>query len=90
MSVVHIAGLETQIGHHLRQRCGWCGAVIIDHDLTRIAVPAGQDPRPGTWPPGRLVEVSDGNPRGSWTVRHADGDPLPPNACGALDPAATR
>ena len=90
MTVIHIAGLDTQIGQHLRQRCAWCGAVLLDYDLTRLAAPVGMDPRPGTWTVGRLVEVADGNPRGSWLVEHADGDPLPGNACGALDPAATR
>jgi hypothetical protein len=84
--VVHIAGLETQVGDHLRQRCGWCGAVLLDYALDRIAVPAGQDPRPRTWPVGVLVEVD-----GAWStlVEHEDGQQLPENACGHLDPAAT-
>jgi hypothetical protein len=93
MTVIHIAGLDITVGQHLRQRCGWCGAILTDYDLTRLvvlAVPDGQDPRPATWPVGGLVEVDDGNPRASWVVKHADGDELPANACGALDPAATR
>ncbi|HZB28951.1 MAG TPA: hypothetical protein VE465_02175 [Streptosporangiaceae bacterium] len=90
MSVIHIAGPDITVGHHLRQRCAWCGATLIDDDLTRLAVPAGQDPRPATWTVGALVEVDGDNPRASWVVEHVDGDPLPDNACGALDPAATR
>lgn len=85
-SIVHIAGNEVQVGHLLRQRCAWCGAVLVDYDLTRIAVPEGQDPRPGTWPAGELIEV-DGP--ASWVQEHTDGEPLPPNACGRLDPEVT-
>lgn len=80
-SVVHIAGPDIRIGEHLRQRCAWCGTVLVDYDLTRIAVPIGQDPTPGTWPVGGLVEVDGGV---SWTVAHQDGQPLPPNACDQL------
>lgn len=82
MSVVHIAGLDVQIGTQLRQRCAWCGAVLFDYALDRIAVPEGQDPRPATWTVGALIEV-DGNAK--WAVPHNDGDQLPANACAALD-----
>lgn len=85
-SVVHIAGPDIQVGAQLRQRCAWCGAVLIDYDLNRIAVPEGQDPRPSTWPVGELIEV-DGP--ASWVVEHTDGDQLPPNACGQLDHEVT-
>lgn len=86
-AVIHIAGPGVQVGQHLRQRCGWCGAVLIECALDRIAVPVGQDPRPGTWGVGALVAV-DGP--ASWVVEHADGDPLPDGACAMLDPAVTR
>lgn len=81
-SVVHIAGPDIQVGAQLRQRCAWCGAVLFDYALDRIAVPEGEDPRPGTWPVGELVEV-DG-PAG-WVRAHVDGEPLPPNACAQID-----
>ena len=84
--MIHIAGVDITIGPLIRQRCGWCGALLIDYDLTRIAVPAGQDPRPATWPVGDLVEV-DGNL--TTIVPHADGDKLPAEACARLDPAVT-
>jgi len=84
--VIHIAGVDVQVGAHLRQRCSWCGAVLIDYDLTRVAVMEGEDPRPATWPPGDLVLV-DGNV--SATVAHNDGDQLPSNACAALDTEVT-
>ena len=69
--VIHIAGLDIQVGAQLRQRCGWCGAVIVDYDLARTASPCGdhcqeygckpENHRPGTWLVGGLVEV-DGVP----------------------------
>ena len=85
-AVIHIAGAQVQIGPLLRQRCSWCGAMLCDYDLTRIAVPEGQDPRPGMWGQGDLVAV-DGN--ASWVVDHEDGAELPDGACGKLDPAVT-
>jgi hypothetical protein len=84
--VVHIAGLDVQVGDQLRQRCAWCGAVLIDYALARIAVPVGQDPRPGTWAVGALVEV-DGPM--SVVVSHEDGAQLPDNACAQIDPEVT-
>ncbi|MGI5223545.1 hypothetical protein [Actinoallomurus sp. CA-142502] len=84
--IVHIAGPDITVGAQLRQRCAWCGAVLLDYDLTRIAVPEGDDPRPGTWPVGALVEVA-GN--ASWERDHVDGDPLPANACGQIDHEVT-
>lgn len=84
--VIHIAGVHVQVGQQLRQRCAWCGAVLLDYDLASIAVPVGQDPTPATWPPGGLVLV-DGSM--SATVEHADGASLPDGSCGKLDPAVT-
>ena len=85
---MHIAGLDIEVGgRFLRQRCAWCGAVLVDYDLERVAAPVGQDPRPSVWPPGDLVRV-DGNV--SAIVPHADGEKLPADCCAALDPEATR
>lgn len=85
--MIHIAGPDITVGEFLRQRCGWCGALLLDYDLSRVAVPVGQDPRPATWTLGDLV-LRDGNM--SVVVPHNDGDPLPEEACARLDPAATR
>ena len=85
-AVIHIAGPDVRYGALLRQRCSWCGAVLIDYDLRLIMVPVGQDPMPATWPFGELVAV-DGP---MWrVVPHADGQPLPPGSCVNLDPAVT-
>jgi hypothetical protein len=86
--VVHIAGVDAHINHRLRQRCAWCGACLIDYDLTNIAVPVGQeDTTPGSWPVGSLVLVDGGM---SVVMPHVDGDPLPMEACGRIDPEVTR
>lgn len=85
--VVHIAGIDATVGHWLRQRCAWCGAVLIDYELDCMAVPVGQDPTPGRWPPGQLVLV-DGPMQA--LVEHDDGADLPGNACALLDPEVTR
>lgn len=84
--VIHIAAVHVRIGPYVRQRCAWCGAVLLDYDLERIAVPVGQDPMPGVWLPGELVLVDGGM---SASVEHKDGDVLPDGSCGKLDPAVT-
>lgn len=71
---------------HIRQRCAWCGAVLLDYALDRIAVPEGQDPRPATWPVGDLVEVDGPS---SAARPHRDGDQLPPSACARIDHEVT-
>ena len=81
-AVIHIAGPHVTIGPLMRQRCLWCGYLLIDYDLERIAVPEGQDPTPATWPHGELVLV-DGNV--STLVDHKDHDPLPPGSCPLAD-----
>jgi len=85
-AVVHIAGVDVHINQRLRQRCAWCGAVLLDYDLATIAVPVGQDPHPATWPVGELISVDGGL---SFTVEHVDGGPLPEGSCGRLDPEVT-
>lgn len=91
--IVHIAGLDVKIGRHLRQRCAWCGAVLIDVALDNVARaitegPPDNDDVP-TWAVGKLVGMSaDGGI--AWEVEHADGETLPTSCCGYLDPTATR
>ena len=85
--VVHIAGLDVQVNGRQRQRCAWCGALLLDYDLANIAVPVGQEGPPALWQFGTLVMV-DGNL--SVLVEYAEGQPLPEGACGRLDPEVTR
>lgn len=92
---VHIAGVDVQVGSRLRQRCSWCGATLVDYDLTRLSRPLepGEDAdnpepwKPATWPVGELVLVHG---HYSHTVPHEDGAQLPENACASMDHEVTR
>lgn len=87
--VTHIAGTDILIGgRRLRQRCSWCGAVLLDYDLANVAVQVepGEEPQlPATWPIGRLVRVLGG----ASTVL-AETEELPADACGKVDDEVTR
>ena len=85
--IVHIAGSNIYVNDHLRQRCAWCGATLLDYALSRVAVPIDQLGPPATWPVGELIAV-DGSL--SYVVEHKDGDQLPDSACGRLDPEVTK
>lgn len=82
--IVHFTGQQVQIGNRLRQRCSWCGLVLIDYDLTRIAVPGGTNPRPPMWEVGRLVSVD-----GGCSVLLPDTDKLPAGSCADIDDDVT-
>lgn len=87
-ALTHIASeVITLNGRFMRQRCSWCGALLIDYDLASIAVPEGQDPTPSHWQPGGFVRV-DGNL--SMQVEAGDGQgPVPEDSCMNLDHAVT-
>jgi hypothetical protein len=80
--LIHIAGVEVQVGSQLRQRCAWCGAILVDQDLNLVMVPVDQPGTVPTWPTGSLVAVQGYT---SWVVDHEDGAQLPPEACGQID-----
>lgn len=86
--ILHIAGLDVQVSGRMRQRCAWCGALLLDYDLETIAVPEGQEGLPGIWPFGQLVMV-DGNMSVLVEFDAAAG-PLPDGACAKLDPEVTK
>ena len=79
--VVHIAGLDVEVGPYLRQRCAWCGEILIDVDLRRVAFVEGPM-KLATWTVGGLVAV-EGNM--SALREHIDGDQLPMNSCVPLE-----
>jgi hypothetical protein len=82
--VIHIAGLPVTIdGHHIRQRCAWCGALLEDQDLRRTASTTSE-PYP-TWDVGALVLI-DGNMKAT-VEREAR---MPSNCCANLSPEVTR
>lgn len=81
----HIAGLDITVeGRHLRQRCAWCGHVLIDEDLTRVMVPEGSESTLPSWPAGRLVTVD-----GGVSFVHEEGEKLPDDACALVHPELT-
>lgn len=83
--MIHFAGYPMRIGRYCRQRCGWCGEVLEDWDLSLTMVPAKADGTPGDgpmpWQGGALVEVTGGNPTMKSVVVHEDGTDLPPGTC---------
>lgn len=87
--LAHLAGAVVQCGSVIRQRCDWCGAALIDQDLTRTAVctPEGGDTTYPTWPVGEWVEV-DG--AATWVVTRPIDGSSPETSCMRLDPAVTR
>jgi hypothetical protein len=93
VTITHIAGIDVtwqgEQGPHLRQRCAWCGATLIDVELrnTAVLIVEGQEPLPpATWTIGALVTI-DGN---CATSNMPNGMPLPDDACTRIDPAVTR
>ena len=88
-AVVHIAGVPIQFGSVVRQRCSWCGAVLIDTDLEQVQVLTGDADRPfPTWEVGGLVRC-DGAVTATTEPVESLTDPgdvtLPADAC-ARDP----
>jgi hypothetical protein len=97
--IVHIAGLPIRFENHLRQRCGWCFAILIDMDLTRIQVPIEQlneagEFEPSTWPIDSLVQVSGNKPKVSVVLEPepsatGKGTKVPEHCCVRLPPEMT-
>lgn len=65
-------------GRFMRQRCVWCGVLLTDYDLSRIASSDGSEP--GSWETGRLVRV-DGNHSSV-----VEGDKIPDDCCYVVNP----
>lgn len=99
-AISHISHISAQPlywdGRYVRQRCAWCGAILIDMDLATIAVPIpedGSDPEPpGTWPVNATIRV-DGMVTyvvPDETSEDGKGIRPPDDACLRLDPTVTR
>jgi hypothetical protein len=58
MATSHLAAPALHWLTHVRQRCAWCGTILIDQDLTRVAYKINEDEGIGestyhtipTWP----------------------------------------
>lgn len=57
MAAAHIAGLRVHVDGRLRQRCAWCGAILIDYDLAAMQVPDEAAGELATWWPGAQILV---------------------------------
>lgn len=90
----HLAGPAITVdGRYMRQRCSWCGAVLLDYDLANVGVPEGQD-GPSGWALDAMIRQSD-HGAVSYVVepeRSATGDgvKLPDDSCMRIDPEVTR
>jgi hypothetical protein len=90
--VTHIVGPEITIGgRRMRQRCAWCGAVLLDYDLANVAVqvePGEQPEPPAVYPYLRLVRITGG---GGFRLNAVldDTDQLPDDACARVDDEVT-
>ena len=76
--VTHIAGLEIEVyGRYLRQRCAWCGEILVDYDYQLTMCP-GEWEKPKAFPCNSLVHVDGVNPR---VYSVLEGERLPEDAC---------
>ncbi len=80
----------------VRQRCAWCGALIDELDLDRLAIPEGDPPlinEDGTprnrWAGLVAVDVQEGVITAKWAVDDPADGKIPGDSCMALDPAVT-
>jgi hypothetical protein len=97
--LVHWAGIAARAGSVIRQRCCWCGALIEEIDLERIAVqttviggPAVEFVDAEGKPKDRwqgLVAISEGFPTVKWAVDEPADGKIPADSCMALDVAVT-
>lgn len=93
--IVHIAGHPITVnGRYLRQRCAWCGAIILDYDLSTLAFTDDtpeEDRHPATWPVGDMIASDGGHTWIAATPDHTGNvETMPAQACAYLDPEATR
>lgn len=77
--ITHFASNTITIeGRFKRQRCVWCGVLIIDYDMSNMASSDGSEP--ASWETGCMVQV-DGNHSSI-----VEGYKMPDNCCYLIDP----
>ena len=63
MSESHVAGPPMKCNERVRQRCSWCGAVLIDQDLTLVGMMLNEDgtvPAFPVWGEGDYIRIDGG------------------------------
>jgi hypothetical protein len=88
VSTTHVVGPQVVFGKLDRaiQRCAICGEKLDDYRPSRIAI-VGTSGAPSGLPSfgeGRLLRVSDGNPKSFVDVGDFVNDPLPDDFCLSL------
>lgn len=82
MTVTHVAGIPLVVRDHVRQRCGWCGALIADYEL--------DTPGAFFFNAHTLVRIDAGSVVAVTANYHPDGSVvLPVDACANVDVAVT-
>jgi hypothetical protein len=80
-TTTHIVGLGVRVGTVERQRCAWCGEVLVAEDLANLASPDG-NVGSMLWQCGALLEVThDEGFRGASVVKEPEPGELPANCC---------
>ena len=88
---VHLAGIPVTVSPgFMRQRCSWCGTILIDYDLSRIKVPAGDPFPPSSWPTGVFIAMEGPFSRVVESGDIDDAQRIPDGSCMLIDPSATR
>lgn len=89
-TLTHITAQELVVdGRRMRQRCAWCGAVIVDYDLALVSAPVGQ-PGPSCFAPGVFVQMFGTFPAVSQVVEDPHDGKYPKDSCMAIEDEVTR
>lgn len=82
-SVTHITGVRLDVCGRIIQRCSLCGEKLCDSKNVAMPLnPDGSVPEFATWPTGRQVQHTFGNPA-RWLLLEDD-DKLADDSCLAL------
>lgn len=90
---IHVAGTYLGFQAHLRQRCAWCGALLVDIHVPPEMADSDGNVEVGYFEPGIFVCIPYDEEGGEmWTL---DGfnplvDPVPDVCCMKLDPEVTQ
>ena len=84
--IVHIAAPWINVASRIRQRCLWCGAVLLDEDMSLVGVHTS-DPSDTAYPTWEGFVARLGGT--TWVVEHDDPNSLPEGCCANLDPSVT-
>lgn len=94
-AVTHVAGLSVTFaspeGPILRQRCAWCGAMLVDVNLGMVMFPIEQDDKTvPTWEVFSMVRVNGIHSSSVEDQLLASGETkVPEDCCMWIDPQVT-